>query len=148
MIAAERLQRLVVNAVRGRLNNEAVTLVCTTCWNWYRHSQVRDVEQSPACQSCGSQLLGVVKEGPEQVLNLLARRGRPANRNERMLRRSLIETAKLVEKYGKAAVFTLASKYLTTKDAEEVLKRETSLGVRLVEIIIDSEKKRLQEMFR
>jgi ATP-dependent Lhr-like helicase len=148
MIAAERLQRLVVNAVRGRLNNEAVTLVCTTCWNWYRHSLVRDVEQSPACQSCGSQLLGVVKEGPEQVLNLLARRGRPANRNERMLRRSLIETAKLVEKYGKAAVFTLASKYLTTKDAEEVLKRETSLGVRLVEIIIDFEKKRLQEMFR
>jgi len=29
-----------------------------------------------------------------------------------------------------------------------VLKRETSLGVRLVEIIIDFEKKRLQEMFR
>ena len=148
MIAADRLQRLVVNAVRGRLNNEAVTLVCTTCWNWYRHCLVKEVEQNPVCQSCGSQRLGVVREGPEQLLNLVARRGKPASRSERMLKRLLTETAGLVEKYGKAAVFALASKYLTTKDADEVLKRESTLGVRLVEIIIDFEKKRLQEIFR
>jgi len=148
VIASERLQKLVLNAVRGRLNNEYVTLVCTTCWNWYRRTLVREVEQQILCDSCGSPRVGVVSVEPEEVFDLLARRGRAAGSRERTLKRQLTATARLVEKYGKAAVFTLASRYLRLEDVEEILEKESSVGVRLVEIIVEYEKKRLREMFR
>jgi hypothetical protein len=59
-----------------------------------------------------------------------------------------LETSKLVEKYGKAAVFTLASKYLDVEEASAILEKESSVGVRLVELIVDAEKRRIQSMFK
>ncbi|MEM2514939.1 MAG: DEAD/DEAH box helicase, partial [Candidatus Caldarchaeum sp.] len=41
VIVSERLQRLLVNAVRGRLNHEPVTLVCVSCWQWYSRNAVK-----------------------------------------------------------------------------------------------------------
>ncbi|MEM4297877.1 MAG: DEAD/DEAH box helicase, partial [Nitrososphaerota archaeon] len=35
IIATDRVQKLVVNAVRGRLNSEPVTIVCATCFQWF-----------------------------------------------------------------------------------------------------------------
>ncbi|MEM0336523.1 MAG: DEAD/DEAH box helicase [Candidatus Caldarchaeum sp.] len=148
VIASERLQRLVVNAVRGRLNNEPVTLVCTVCWNWFGRSLVRELEQWPSCQSCGSRRLGVLREEPDAVMNLVSRKGKPVNMVERQIRRRALETSKLVEKYGKAAVFTLASKYLDVEEASAILEKESSVGVRLVELIVDAEKRRIQSMFK
>ncbi|MEM2236987.1 MAG: DEAD/DEAH box helicase [Candidatus Caldarchaeum sp.] len=148
VIVSERLQRLVVNAVRGRLNNELVTLVCTSCWQWYARVAVKELDTKPVCGACGSSSLGVLKPEPEEVLNLLARRGKPSNSKERQLRKQALKTAPLVAKYGKAAVFTLASHYLDVEDAAKILENESSLGVRLVELIVEAEKKRLQELFK
>ncbi len=148
VISTERLQRLVVNAVRGRLNNEPITLVCVSCWQWYRKTLVKEVEARPICGSCNSSKLGVLTVEPEEILNLLARRGKPSNKREHVLRRQAVKTAQLVERYGKAAVFTLASKYLTVDDAVRILESEPALGIRLVELIVEAEKARLQEMFR
>ncbi|GBC68861.1 RNA helicase CrhR [archaeon HR01] len=148
VIATDRLQRLVANAVRGRLNSEAVTLVCSSCFQWYSRQAVRDVSQNPACGNCGSNRLGVLHEEPEAILHLLSTRGRPANRREKSIKRQILKTARLVERYGKPAVFTLASHYLDPETAEEILSRESSLGMRLIELIIEEEKKSLQRMFR
>ncbi|MCS7110228.1 MAG: DEAD/DEAH box helicase [Candidatus Caldarchaeum sp.] len=147
VIASERLQRLVVNAVRGRLNNEPLTLVCTDCWSWHRKIIVKEIELRPVCQACGSSKVGVLREEPEKILNLLARKGRPANRAEKFLKKQASKTAELVAKYGKAAVFTLASKFVDLDEAAQILEREQSIGVRLVELIIETEKKKIQSMF-
>lgn len=147
VIASERLQRLVVNAVRGRLNNEPLTLVCTDCWSWHRKSIVKEIEPKPLCQACGSSKVGVLREEPEKILNLLARKGKPANRAEKFLKKQASKTAELVAKYGKVAVFTLASKFVDLDEAAQILEREQSIGVRLVELIIETEKKKIQSMF-
>jgi ATP-dependent Lhr-like helicase len=148
IIATDRLQKLVINAVKGRLNSEMVTLVCSSCFQWYSRVYVREVDNVPVCGQCNSPSLGVVREEPEAIYPLLSRRGRPVNKKERSLRRQILKTAKLVERYGKTAVFTLASRYLDIETVEKVLERENSLGVRLVELIIQEEKKTLQRMFR
>ncbi|MEM2224644.1 MAG: DEAD/DEAH box helicase [Candidatus Caldarchaeum sp.] len=148
VIVSERLQRLLVNAVRGRLNHEPVTLVCVSCWQWYSRNAVKELGLKPVCESCGSSSLGVLKAQPEEILNLLARRGKPSNQRERQLRRQALKSAPLVARYGKAAVFTLASKYLTVEDADKILEAEPSLGVRLVELIVEAEKEKLQELFK
>ncbi|MEM4353025.1 MAG: hypothetical protein QXV68_05350, partial [Candidatus Caldarchaeum sp.] len=148
VVASDRLEKLVLNAVRGRLNNEPVTLVCVSCWNWYRRCFVKELEPRPVCGSCQSTSLGVLTVEPEEVMNLLARRGKPSNRKERGYRSQAVKTAMLVERYGKAAVFTLASKYLSAQDASEVLAQESGLGSKLVELIVERERKKIQEMFR
>lgn len=147
VIASDRLQRLVVNAVRGRLNNEPLTLVCVDCWNWYMKTIVKEVEQKPKCPACGSTRLGVLREEPEEVMSLVARRGKPANKREKMIKRQATKTADLVEKYGKPAVFTLASKYIDVEDASEILEKEHSIGVGLVELIVEKEKQKISAMF-
>ncbi|MDW8084438.1 MAG: DEAD/DEAH box helicase [Candidatus Caldarchaeum sp.] len=147
VIASDRLQRLVVNAVRGRLNNEPVTLVCTACWGWHEKRAVKEIPLEPSCPACGSSMLGVVREEPEKIMNLLARKGSPANKQEKILKKQALRTAELVNKYGKAAVFTLASKFVDVEDALEILQKEQSIGVRLVELIVDTEKRKLQAMF-
>ncbi|MEM2035576.1 MAG: hypothetical protein QXL42_05455, partial [Candidatus Caldarchaeum sp.] len=125
-----------------------VTLVCVSCWNWYRRCFVKELEPRPVCGSCQSTSLGVLTVEPEEVMNLLARRGKPSNRKERGYRSQAVKTAMLVERYGKAAVFTLASKYLSAQDASEVLAQESGLGSKLVELIVERERKKIQEMFR
>ncbi|MEM4715891.1 MAG: helicase-related protein, partial [Candidatus Caldarchaeum sp.] len=148
VVASDRLEKLVLNAVRGRLNNEPATLVCVSCWNWYRRCFVKELEPRPVCGSCESTSLGVLTVEPEELMNLLARRGKPSNRKERGIRSQAVKTAELVDRYGKAAVFTLASKYLSVQDASEILGQESSLGSRLVELIVERERKKIQEMFR
>ncbi|MEM1943369.1 MAG: DEAD/DEAH box helicase [Candidatus Caldarchaeum sp.] len=148
VVASDRLEKLVLNAVRGRLNNEPITLVCVSCWNWYRRCFVKELESRPVCGSCESTRLGVLTVEPEELMNLLARRGKPSNRKERGIRSQAVKTAELVDRYGKAAVFTLASKYLSLGDASEILGQESSLGSRLVELIVERERKKIQEMFR
>ncbi|MCS7129238.1 MAG: DEAD/DEAH box helicase [Candidatus Caldarchaeum sp.] len=147
-IASDRLQKLVLNAVRGRLNNELVTLVCVSCWQWYSRLAVRELEPRPVCGSCGSACLGVLKVEPEDLMNLLARRGRPSNKKERALKSQAVKTSKLVEKHGKPAVFTMASKYLSLEDVYEILQQESSLGARLVELVVEREKQRIRDMFK
>lgn len=147
VIASERLQRLVVNAVRGRLNNEPVTLLCVDCWGWFERHVVKELDHRPRCPICGSGKLGVLREEPEAIMNLIARKGKPANKSEKILKKQASKTAELVEKYGKAAVFTLASKYIDVVDALEILEKEQSIGVRLVEMIVDAEKRKIQAMF-
>ncbi len=148
VIATDRLHKLVVNAVRGRLNSEMVTLICSSCFQWFSRVYVREVDNEPSCGNCSSRSLGVVPEEPETLYSLISRKGRPANRKERAVRRQILWTARLVERYGKAAVFALASRYLDVKTVEEILSKESSLGVRLVELIVEEEKKSLQRMFR
>ncbi len=147
VISSDRIHRLVANAVRGRLNNEPLTLVCTSCFEYLERLAVKDISNTPTCPVCGSRALGALKAEQEEVYGLVARRGKPINRKEKELRREAVKTAKLVEKYGKAAAFVLASKYINTKTAEEILEKESSLGVRLVELIMEREKEALQKMF-
>lgn len=147
VIASDRIQRLVANAVRGRLNNEQITLICLTCFRYLEQKLVKELDTEPKCPECGSQHLGVLKAGPEKVYPLVSRRGRPSNRAEKQLLKEAKQTARLVEKYGKAAAFVLASKYITPSMAGEILEQESSLGTRLVELVIEAEKKALQSLF-
>jgi len=148
VIASDRIHRLVANAVRSRLSNEVRTLVCASCFEYWARSKVKDLEESPTCPVCGSKSIGVLSAEPEEVYGLVARKGRPVGRRERELRRETIKTSKLVEAYGKAAVFVLASKYVDYKVASQILGLENRVGMRLVELVIEEEKKALQRLFR
>ncbi len=140
----ERMKRVILTAVRGRLLGEPWLAVCVECYEYYNQIIVKDLPEEPRCPVCGSKMIGLTKHSGEEVLGLIARRGKPINRKERRIIAELKRNAVLVSKYGRAAAIALSARGLTLKDVTKVLAEEPSESMRLIELLIEAEKKALQ----
>lgn len=141
----ERMHRLLINAVRGRINSELVVLACADCRKYIETVEVGEMENRPACPECGSTKIGFVRvAGREDVERIM--RGKTAE--SRRLWREVEKTAPLVERYGKAAAFVLSARGVSIKEAENLLSQEQGISPRLIEKLIEIEKEALLKEFR
>ena len=140
----EGMRRVVLMAVRGRLLNESWFAVCVECYEYYGQILVKDLAPEPRCPVCGSNMIGLTKHTQEEVLGLIARRGRPINKKERRIIAELKRNAVLISKYGRVAAIALSGRGLTLKDVSKILREEPHESMRLIELIIEAEKKALQ----
>ena len=142
--SAEGMKRVVLMAVRGRLLNEAWLAVCVDCYDYYEQILVKDLPEKPKCPVCGSNMIGITKRSQEEVLGLIARKGKPINKKERRIIAELKRNAVLISKYGRAAAIALSARGLNLKDVTKVLKEEPHESMKLIELLIEAEKKALQ----
>jgi len=142
--SSEGMKRVVLMAVRARLLNEAWLAVCVDCYDYYEQVLVKDLPEKPKCPVCGSNMIGLTKRSQEEVLGLIARKGKPMNKKERRIIAELKRNAVLVSKYGRAAAIALSARGLNLKDVTKVLKEEPHESMKLIELIIEAEKKALQ----
>jgi len=140
----ERMKMVVLMAVRGRLLGEPWLAVCTECYEYYEQVAVRDLPEEPRCPVCGSRLIGLTKHSREEALGLIARKGRPINRKERRIMAELKRNAVLVSKHGRAAAIALSARGLTLKEITRILEEERGESMKLIELLIEAEKKALQ----
>ena len=138
------MKRVVLMAVRGRLLNEAWLAVCVNCYDYYEQILVKDLPEKPKCPVCGSNMIGITKRAQEEVLGLIARKGKPINKKERRIIAELKRNAVLISKYGRAAAIALSARGLNLKDVTKVLKEEPHESMKLIELLIEAEKKALQ----
>ncbi|MCD6421481.1 MAG: hypothetical protein J7L17_03635, partial [Thaumarchaeota archaeon] len=143
----ERMKRVILMAVRGRLLGEPWLAVCTDCWEYYQQILVKELPDQPRCPVCGSRMIGLTRHSREEVLGLIARKGKPINRKERRIMAELKRNAVLVSKYGRAAAIALSAKGLTLKEVVKILEEEPAESMRLIELLIEAEKKALQRRF-
>ena len=143
----ERMKRVILMAVRGRLLGEPWLAVCTDCWEYYQQIVVKELPDRPRCPVCGSRMIGLTRRSREEVLGLIARKGKPINRKERRIMAELKRNAVLVSKYGRAAAMALSAKGLTLKEVVKILEEEPAESTRLIELLIEAEKKALQRRF-
>ncbi|MEM2067339.1 MAG: hypothetical protein QXJ88_02090, partial [Nitrososphaerota archaeon] len=140
----ERMHKLIINAVRGRINSELVVLACLDCRKYAEMVEVGEIDNRPLCPNCGSSRVGVVKTaGREDVVRIM--RGKTAE-SQRFWREAE-KTAPLIEKYGKAAAFTLSARGVGPKEAEQLLSQEPRISPKLIEKLIELEKKALLREF-
>jgi len=140
----ERMHKLIINAVRGRINSELVVLACLECRKYAEMVEVGEIDNRPLCPNCGSSRVGVVKTaGREDVVRIM--RGKTAE-SQRFWREAE-KTAPLIEKYGKAAAFTLSARGVGPKEAEQLLSQEPRISPKLIEKLIELEKKALLREF-
>jgi len=143
--SSEGMRRVVLMAVRGRLMSELWLAVCVDCYEYYEQVSVRDLQESPRCPVCGSSMIGLTRRSEEEVLGLIARRGRPLNKKERKIIAELKRNAVLISKYGRAAALALSGRGLSLRDVTEILREEPREGMRLIELIIEAEKRALEK---
>ncbi|GBC71792.1 RNA helicase CrhR [Candidatus Calditenuaceae archaeon HR02] len=140
----ERMHKLVINAVRGRINSELVVLACLDCRKYVEMVEVGGMDNKPVCPNCGSSRVGIVSGGGREDVERIMR-GRTAE--SRRFWREAEKTAPLIEKYGKAAAFVLSAKGVGLREAEQLLAEEPRISPKLIEKLIELEKKALLREF-
>ncbi|MCS7125456.1 MAG: DEAD/DEAH box helicase [Aigarchaeota archaeon] len=145
---SEGIKKLVLTSVRTRLLYESWIEVCTDCFEYYKKTLVKDMEEKPVCPVCGSDRIGVARYELEDILGLIARRGKSVNKKEKKILAELRRNAVLIKKYGRTAVLVLSARGLTLKEVVEILNKESRENLNLIELIIEAEKKALQRRFQ
>ena len=147
LIPPERMRAVLVESAKARLLNETGTFVCTHCWDYVEMLRVRDLPDQPKCPRCGSQAIGLLKVSEETALPIVEKRGQKLTKAEERLHVHAVQTAQLIERYGKTAVVALSARKVQSGDIASVLENEPKLSDRLYELVLEAERKALSRRF-
>ncbi len=147
LIPPERMRAVLIESTKARLLNETCTFLCTNCWNYIEMIRTRELPDNPKCPRCGSKALGMLKVEEEKALPLIEKKGGKLTKSEEKLKKQALKTAKLIEKYGKAAAVALCARRVQPLDIKEVLEEESKLNDRFYELVLEAERKALSKRF-
>ncbi|GGL23307.1 helicase [Halarchaeum grantii] len=121
LLTPENADASVVRAVRERLMDDRVNLVCLHCGEWEQETKVRRVREQPECPRCGSTRIAALSPWADEVVDALnadpeSRDGEQEKRVERAYR-----NASIVQSHGKKAVVALAARGVGPQNAARVI---------------------------
>ncbi|MEM3613047.1 MAG: helicase-related protein, partial [Candidatus Bathyarchaeia archaeon] len=147
LIPPERMRAVLIESAKARLLNETCNLICTNCWSYTDMIRVKDLPAKPKCPKCGSGAIGLLRVEEEKVLPLVEKRGEKLTKSEEKIQRQALQTARLIEKYGKAAAVALCARKVQPSDVKEVLEKEAMLTDRFYELVLEAERKAISKRF-
>ncbi|MEM3581601.1 MAG: hypothetical protein QXQ64_10170, partial [Candidatus Bathyarchaeia archaeon] len=147
LIPPERMRAVLIESAKARLLNETCNLICTNCWSYADMIRVKDLPAKPKCPKCGSGAIGLLRVEEEKVLPLVEKKGEKLTKSEEKIRRQALQTARLIEKYGKAAAVALCARKVQPSDIKEVLEKEAMLTDRFYELVLEAERKAISKRF-
>ncbi len=149
IIPPERMWRILLRSARARLLSEVRTAVCIDCWDYVESRKVADMQEL-VCPECGGGNIGFTEDMEESVRRLGERmrvdRQKAPKRYRRMHRR-IMGSAELYQKYGFPAVFVLSGRGIWVSDADGILKREKVISEKLIDMVLEGEKKSMKRRY-
>jgi len=147
LIPTEKLGQILVGSAKARILNEVKTIVCTNCWKYVEMKRVKDIPATMECPECGSKTLAALAVSDEDVRKILSKNGTHLSEREKNVLSRAEETAKLVNKYGRLAVYTLAGRRVTPEAAADILRKHRKPTNGFYEAIMEAEREALKERF-
>jgi len=147
LIPPERMRAVLVESARARLLNETSSFVCTNCWNYMEMMKTKDLPDRPKCPRCGSYAIGILRVEEEKALPIVEKKNEKLTKNEEKLHTQAIETAYLIEKYGKPAAVAFSARRMQPADVKTVLEKEPKLNDRFYELTLEAERKVMSKRF-
>lgn len=147
LIPPERMRAVLIESIKARLLNETFAFICTNCWNYLEMTSAKDLPEKPKCPRCSSRAIGLLKVEEEKLLPIVEKKGEKLTKNEEKLKKQALQTAQLIEKYGKAAAVALCARKVSPSDVKEVLQEEAGLNDRFYELVLEAERKALSRKF-
>ncbi|KYH36854.1 MAG: ATP-dependent helicase [Candidatus Bathyarchaeota archaeon B24] len=148
IIPPEKMHRLLIESTRARLMNEVKTLVCLENVDFIGPVRVGDMVNGVRCPICGSTRVGVTNQDPEVVKRIfIEKSGKRLTKREARILEGIKESSKVIERYGFAGLLALAGRRLNVKDVLEILSEESKPSDRLIELIMNAEKRALMRRF-
>jgi len=124
LMVPQRADRSILMALKKRLEDADVTMVCTNChrsWN----TVAGRISLQPTCSRCGAIKIAVVRRYNKKFLPLISKKHRTAEENKEV--RRLHKNASLVLSYGKFAVLALVGRGIGPDTAARILGRYNKL---------------------
>ncbi len=147
LIPSDKMRRILIDSARARILNESRTLVCASCWMHSEIARIRDLPSVVSCPKCDSKLVGVVIYGPEEVNSLMRKKGKVLTKAEKRMADQVVESAAVIEKYGKAGAVAQTGRRVTPADAKRILRKERKITDRLFELVMNAERDALKRRF-
>ncbi len=147
LIPTEKLSQILVGSAKARILNEVKTIVCTNCWKYVEMKRVKDIPATLECPECGSKALAALAVSDEDMKKILLKNGAHLSEREKNVLSRAGETAKLVNKYGRIAVYTLAGRRVTPEAAADILRKHQKPTNGFFQAIMEAEREALKERF-
>jgi ATP-dependent Lhr-like helicase len=109
--------------------------------------RTKELPDRPKCPRCGSSAIGFLKVEEEKALTIIEKEGGKLTKSEGKLRDQALQTAQLIEKYGKPAAVALSARRIPTSDIREILRKEPGLSDRFYELVLEAERKVMSKRF-
>jgi len=132
----------ILNAVKKRLYEEEVKLVCLHRLDWSATFKVKNLPEKLRCPRCGSVFIAVLPRfNQDEYLRILKKklRGNRLTVDERKLLQKIQLTAKLAISYGRRAALTLAGRGIGPVTAARILSKTRS-EEELIKSIFEAER--------
>jgi ATP-dependent Lhr-like helicase len=124
LMVPQRADRSILMALKKRLEDADITMVCTNChYSWNTFTGRASLQ--PTCSKCGAIKIAVVRRYNKKFLPLLSKKHRTAEENKEV--RRLQKNASLVLSYGKFAVLALVGRGIGPDTAARILGRYNKL---------------------
>jgi ATP-dependent Lhr-like helicase len=137
LMAPARADRTILIALKRRLENEYVRLVCLNCKHT-RRRMIKDIEDKLTCAHCNGVLQAVIPVHDTETIKLLKSKKTPTPKQKKELKR-LRTNANLVMSFGKRAVLTLTARGVGANTAARILARQHEDELELLRDIIKAE---------
>jgi len=147
IIPTEKMNQILVGSAKARILNEVKTLVCTNCWKYVEMRRVKDMPATLECPECGSKLVAALGVADEDVKKLIAKNGTRLSEREKDLVSRAEDTAKLVDEYGRLAVYALAGRRIMPEVAGDILRKYRKPTNGFFEALMEAEREALKERF-
>src|SRR2546430_5378037 len=147
IIPTEKLNQILVGSAKARILNEVKTLVCTNCWKYVEMRRVKEIPPVVKCPECGSKLVAALGIADEDMRKVIVKNGARLSEREKDLVSKAEDTAKLVDQYGRLAVYALAGRQVQPEAAGDILRRHRKPTNDFFEAIMAAEREALKERF-
>jgi ATP-dependent Lhr-like helicase len=124
LMVPQRADRSILMALKKRLEEADITMVCTNCHHTWNTIAGR-VSLQPTCSRCGAIKIAVIRRYNKKFLPLLSKKHRTTEENREVQR--LHKNASLVLSYGKFAVLALVGRGIGPDTAARILGRYNKL---------------------
>jgi len=147
IIPTEKMSQILVGSAKARILNEVKTLVCTSCWKYVEMRRVKEIPATIKCPECGSTQVAALGVADEDMRKVIAKNGARLSEREKNLVSKAEDTAKLVDEYGRLAVYALAGRRIMPEVAEDILRKYRKPTNGFFEALMEAEREALKERF-
>ncbi|MHC1600289.1 MAG: DEAD/DEAH box helicase [Candidatus Methanospirareceae archaeon] len=131
ILATERDESLIIDALRNRIMNDRVILFCVNCKRWESRRRVKTVielgAESLVCPLCNSRLIAALKPWEKDEIKLVKQSSRKTDTNgkgrEKERVKRVYRNANLVLSHGVLAVIALAARGVGPEVASRIIRR-------------------------
>ena len=120
LMIPKRADRTILLALKNRLEDTDITLVCTNCNNTW-DTNVRRAGNKPKCSKCGAIKIAVIRRYNRDLIKILKKKDRTKEEKKELKR--LHKNASLILSYGRLALLALVGRGIGPDTAARILRK-------------------------